>query len=96
MVPAPAAGAEAVRAGDWPSLTAISVATSAITTATLPPASRTRPRTWALRSAARLAASFCRALPALSARAAVRACAALVRIALPMRSLPISTIYVRR
>jgi hypothetical protein len=41
MVPGPAAGAGPLRAGDWPSFTAISVPASAITTATLPPASRT-------------------------------------------------------
>ena len=53
VVPGPAAWAGPLRAGDWPSFTAVSVAASAVTTATLPPASRTRPRTWALRWAAR-------------------------------------------
>jgi hypothetical protein len=89
-----------LRTGDWPSFTAISVATSAITTATLPLASRTRPRSRALRSAARLAAIFCRALPVLPfapARAALRACdRALVRAAFPIALRPPVVIYYLR
>jgi hypothetical protein len=81
-------------------LTAISVATSAITTATLPPASRIRLRTSALRCASRPTASFCRAFPACAFvpdRAAVRACArALVRAALPMMLHPLAGIYYLR
>ena len=96
VVPGLAAGAGPLRARGWPSFTAISVATSAITTATLPLASRTRPRTWALR----LAAIFCWAFPVLAfapARAALRACArALVRVAFPIALRPLAVIYYLR
>jgi hypothetical protein len=62
VVPWPAAAAVTGAAGDCPSLTAISVPTRASTTATLPPTSQIRLRTWALRWAARLEASFSRAV----------------------------------
>jgi hypothetical protein len=53
-------------AGDWPSFTAISVATSAITATTLPPATSIRLRASARRSADRRSASLCRAFRALA------------------------------